>query len=490
MLTSKQKNMLRNKSNKVFSETNNFFASSEKGIFRIMKLYRSLQLNRLSFGVKEFPQSTFRKGDLLLMMLLFPIYSLSNVYRYTKHPLSQRIEASKNTFYRLKNDCRFNWRSLMYKINNKLFKHTFDLNTKDKSLHKCLIIDDTDFEKTTYKTEHLGKIWSHVKHRQFWGFKGLFLGYWDGKSFFSLDFSLHKEKGKNKKTPYGLTAKRKKAQYTKKREKGSAGFIREKELTKDKISTALSMIKRVMKQKLDVQYVLMDSWFFCESILKEILSLTHGIHIVGMIKMAKAKYTFNGNKYTAKELSQLLKQRKKVKRVKQLNLFCAEIEVEYKSIPLKLYFCKNTRRGKYHLLGSTDTKLGILEAYKIYSIRWSIEVFFKESKQYFGLGKSKSQDFDAQIADISLAMIGYNVFSFAKRFDAYESMGQLFEKVCDDAIELTISLRMWKFILELLQIIAEFIDGDFNELIVRLMKNKPEENKIFRLIEMKLVNAA
>ncbi len=482
--------MLQNKSTKVFSETNSFFTSSEKGIYRIMELYRSLNLNRLDFGVGHMPQSIFRKGDLLLAMLLFPLYSLSNVYRYTKHPLSQSIEASKNTFYRLKNDYNINWRNLLSKCNNKLLKHTESSVSANNAQEKCLIIDDTDFEKSTYKTEHVGKIWSHVKHGRFWGFKGLFLGYWDGKSFFSLDFSLHKERGKNEKTPYGLNAKQRKAQYTKKRDRKSAGFSREKELTNDKISTAISMIKRAVKQKVEVQYVLMDSWFFCESILKSVLSLKAKVDVVGMIKMAKAKYIFKGDEYTAKELAQLLKRRKKVKREKALNLFCAEVLVEYKSIPLKLYFCKNSKRGKWHLLASTNTKLGILKAYEIYSIRWSIEVFFKESKQYFGLGKSKSQDFDAQIADISLAMIEYNVFSLAKRYDAYESMGGLFEHVCDKANELTISMRIWGFILQLLQVIAEFIDGDFNELVTNVIKNKPEDNKIFRLIEMQLAEAA
>jgi len=33
---------------------------------------------------------------------------------------------------------------------------------------------------------------------------------------------------------------------------------------------------------------------------------------------------------------------------------------------------------------------------------------FKEAKNHFNPGKSQSQDFDAQIADISIAMIGYN----------------------------------------------------------------------------------
>ncbi len=477
--------MLRNKSTKVFSETKSFFSSSEKGIYRIMELYKSLQLNKLDIGIKQVPQCEFRKGDLLLALLLFPLHSLSNVRQYTMHPISTTIEAGKNTFYRLKNNSLINWRGLLRKCNKKLFQR---FQNESNNQPKCLIIDDTDFEKTSYKTEHVGKIWSHVKNTWHWGFKGLFLGYWDGKSFFSLDFSLHKEKGKNKKKAYGLTAKQRKKQFSKQREKNSNGYVREKELTMNKISMTITMVKRSFKQGLKADYLLMDSWFFCEAILNTALELK--IDILAMAKMAKAKYGYQGNNYSAKELAQLMKQRKKVKWVKQLKLYCAEIEVEYKSKPLKLYLCKTSKRGKWHLLVSTNTKLGILKAYEIYSIRWSIEVFFKESKQYFGLGKSQSQDFDAQIADISIAMIEYNVFSLAKKFEAYETIGGLFRHSKDQATELTISLRIWGFILELLQIIAEFINGNFNELIISIMKNKPEDNKIFRLIELQLSEAA
>lgn len=480
--------MLRNKGTKVFSETNSYFTATEKGIFRIMELYKTLNLHRLQIGQKEMPQSTFQKGDILLSLLLFPLYSIPNVFSYTRHSLKQNIEAGKNTFYRLKNDPQINWRSIVLKCNNSLFKQIERCSTTQADSPKCLIIDDTDFEKSTYKTEHVSKIWSHVKHSRFFGFKGLFLGYWDGKSFFALDFSLHKEKGKDKKKPFGLKAKQKKKQYSKKREKGSMGYTREQELTKDKITMAIAMISKAAKKKVKVDYMLMDSWFFCEAVLNAALSLKVGI--VAMAKMAKTKYKFQEKEYTAKELAQVLKQRKKVKWVKALSLYCAEVEVEYKSKNIKLFFCKTNKHGRWHLLVSSNTKLGILKAYEIYSIRWSIEVFFKESKNLFALGKSKSQDFDAQIADISIAMIEYNVFSLAKRFEAYETIGGLFEEAGKQAMELTISMRIWGFILELLQIIAEFIDGDFNDLIINIMKNKPEDNKIFRLIESQLSDAA
>ena len=481
--------MLGNKSTKVFSETSNFFTSTEKGIYRIMELYRSVKLHKIRIGKKQAAQSTFEKSDLLLGLLLFPVYSIKNVHGYCKHALSTTLEAKKNTFYRFKNDCSINWRSVVKSCNRMLFGKINEIPAEPNDLTRCLIVDDTDFEKTTYKTEHISKIWSHVKHAHFFGFKGLFLAYWDGKSLFSIDFSLHKEKGKNQKKPFGLTAKQKNKQYTKTRDKDSEGRNREQELIKDKISTAISMIKKAINQGLVVDYLLMDSWFFCDKFLKFTSSLQQKLDIVGMVKMAKAKYSYKDKQYTAKELAQLLKRGKKVKWIKKLQFYCAEIEVEYKSTPLKLYFCKTSKQGKWHLLASTNLNLGILKAYEIYSIRWSIEVFFKESKQYFGLGKSQSQDFDAQIADISIAMIEYNVFSLAKRIECYETLGGLFEQVKDQGMELTIAHRIWGFILELLQTIAGFIDGDFNELIINIIKNKPEDNKIFRLIESQLTEA-
>jgi len=482
--------MLRNKSTKVFSETNNFFTSTEKGIFRIMELYRSLELHKLNIGLKQAPQSSHLKEDILLGLLLFPIFSIQSVHGYCKQALSKVLEARKNTFYRFKNDFWINWRNILDACNKRLFKQLEEIKPGQGHSPRCLIVDDTDFEKTSYKTEHVGKIWSHVKHWSFYGFKGLFLAFWDGKSLFTVDCSLHKEKGKNKKKPFGLSAKQKKKQFSKQRPNGSPGSKREKELLLDKISTAVSMVKKTIKQGLVVDYLLMDSCFFCDKFLKLVSNLRFPFHIVGMVKMAKAKYEYKSKNYTAKELGQLLKRGKKVKWVKKLQFYCAEIDVLYKSTPLKLYFCKTSKHGKWHLLASTNTALGILSAYEIYSIRWGIEVFFKESKQYFGLGKSQSQDFDAQITDISIAMIEYNVFSLAKRVEAYETIGGLFEQVKDQAMELTIAQRIWGFILELLRIIAELIDSDFNELIINIMKNKQKDNKIFKLIESQLSFAA
>lgn len=72
---------------------------------------------------------------------------------------------------------------------------------------RCHIVDDSDLPKTGRKIELIGRVFSHVKSKGIFAFKGLFLGYHDGKSFFALDFSLHGEQGKNKAKPYSRRGK-------------------------------------------------------------------------------------------------------------------------------------------------------------------------------------------------------------------------------------------------------------------------------------------
>jgi hypothetical protein len=478
--------MLPTKSTKFFSELNDFLSSGEKGILKIMDIYKKLDLHKIKIGYHDLPQASYRRSDLLLCLMMFPVFQVKNVYSYLDSTLNEFFEARKNTLYRLKNDSMVNWRHIVNLVNNRLFK---TVATKADTLPdgpRCLILDDTDFVKTSYRTEHVGFIWSHVAHRTVLGFKGLFLGYWDSKSFFALDFSLHKERGKNQKKPFGLNPKQRSRQYSMPRDNGTPGRDREKELVQDKISMAIKMVAKAISRKMQVDYVLMDSWFFCNAFVQFIKTLSPKVHILAIAKMGKTHYRFEGNEYTPKQLSEIMKNRKKVKRVKALNLYCADVLVDFKGTPLKLFFCKNSKRGKWHVLATTNTKLGIIKAYQTYSIRWTVEVFFKEGKQHFGLGKSQSQDFNGQIADISIAMMVYNVFSLVKRFESYETLGCLFRETGQQTLELTVYMRIWQFILELLQIIAEIVDGDFNELIVSNMKNEPENNRLLKLFDNQL----
>ena len=127
---------------------------------------------------------------------------------------------------------------------------------------------------------------------------------------------------------------------------------------------------------------------------------------------------------------------------------------------------------------STDLELTFEQAYKIYSTRWSIEVFFKESKQHLGLGKCQSQDFDAQIGAITLSMLQYNMLSVAKRFSDYETLGELFRSANAEIIELTIAERIWLIIIEIIAQLADLLDIDTEVLMEKIITDNQKFEKL------------
>ena len=136
------------------------------------------------------------------------------------------------------------------------------------------------------------------------------------------------------------------------------------------------------------------------------------------------------------------------------------------------------RNGDWTGLLTTNTKLDFFEAYHIYSMRWSVEVFFKEAKSLLGLGKSQSRDFASQIASISIAVLQYNILGTVKRFRSYETIGGLFHQATDGVVQLSVTERIWGILQELVRIIAEaFLIDD--ERVMDTLINRSETFKHF-----------
>ena len=133
-----------------------------------------------------------------------------------------------------------------------------------------------------------------------------------------------------------------------------------------------------------------------------------------MYKIAKTKFICKGKALTHKQIRLLLG---KPKRCRKLKLFYLETEVEYNGKPIKLFFSKKGTNGKWKVFVCTNTRLSFIEMIEIYQIRWTIEVFFKESKQLLGLGRCQSNDFDAQIADATITMIQHILLTMRYRIE-------------------------------------------------------------------------
>ena len=372
----KNNNMLQHKNTTIISELSNFFTSSEKAINTILGILNSIKSLYKNFNLPKDIRAKFNSWDVVMLLILFPMLEIKNSHNYSKSTVSHLFKCGKDVFYRLKNNEIINWRSLCHRINFKMIRIAEEKSEIDNNTNSCLIIDDTDLPKTGYCIEFIGRIWSHVSNKSILGFKGLFMGYYDGKSFFCLDFSLHGEKGKNEKKPQGLDKKQAKARYSKKRNKGTAGFNRAQEYFQAKTETMKTMIRSAVKGGIKFKYILVDSWFTSESLLRFVLSLRKGCHLLCMAKMGKSRYTYKSKELTAKEIIEDQKRKKKVRKSKLLKVWYSSVKVEYKGISIMLFFCKTTHRGKWNVLLTTNTELNFEQAYKIYSTRWAIEVFF------------------------------------------------------------------------------------------------------------------
>ena len=466
-------------------ELKGFFAESEKAGDTILSISEKFITPKIRKEFDVIKKRGYFASDILSVLLYLPFLGISSIWGLFKSGCSNLTEAQKDSYYRLKNNSEINWRSFLYSF-SKRFKHLSEQRGDPATnVPRCLIVDDSDCPKRGKKIEYIGKIYNHVHHKWVLGFKLLSLGYWDGKSMLSLDFSLHNEKGKNKKRPYGLKPSELKKRYTKLRAANTPAARRVAELRESKIINAIKMIKRAVKHGFLAEFVLTDSWFTSEYFIKSIRKIKKGmLHLLGMCKMDKRNYLFEGQEYTAKQLLQRFKNSKK--RSRKVNAYYIELTVSYKGIPLKLFFSRYSKRGKWHLLITTDLSLNFIKAIEIYNIRWSIEVFFKEAKQYLNLGKSQSNDFDAQIADITIAMMQYIILTLCKRFQAYETTGELFRESQRQLLELTLAERLWDIFIELQRQIVEIFEIEIDDLLEKIFTQQGFEQKI--LIVLKAIN--
>ena len=476
--------MLPHKDTTILSEINDFFTSSEKAIHRLLSIVSSLKLSKPKFFIKESANNSYTTTDKLLLLILFPLFKINNVYEYESSPLYRILSCGKDVFYRLLNNEHLNWRYLNYFVIKKLLKQ---LATKSESMvvsnnpPRCLIVDDTDLPKTGRFIELIGKIYSHVSHRSVLAFKGLFMAYHDGKSLFALDFSLHGELGKNKKRPFGISKTQSNKRYSKKTAKDSCGHQRREEYTTSKIQQMIVTIRRAIGKGIRFDYLLVDSWFTCFELVKFIKTRRIKCHLIGMIKMGKTKYLYKEKDLSARQLLDVLKRSKKVKRSRLSGFYYCEALVLFKNIEVKIFFSKTSKRGKWHGLLSTDLELSFDKAYKTYATRWTVEVFFKESKQYLGLGKCESRDFDAQIAHTTLCMIQYNILSTLKRFDKYETLGELFRQSQRESLEITINERIWLIIIEIVAKLAMILEIDTQLLMEKLIYDNQDIRNLINL---------
>lgn len=270
----------------------------------------------------------------------------------------------------------------------------------------------------------------------------------------------------------GLKKYERQNQYKKKRDRSSQGHKRIKEAETNKIDNMINMLKRVVRNSFIPDYVLTDSWFFCAKLLKAVIGLKQNVELVSMAKIGTAKYMIlpKGKFLTPHAIIKQY-ERKQGSTSRKYKARYIRFTAEYQGIKVKIFLIRFGTNTKWRMLVTTDLQMSFTRIMEVYKIRWTIEVFFKECKQYLLLGKSQSRDFDAQIADTTLSFIRYLLLSYYERTHYGITIGGLFREISQASIEENLLADISAHFMDLLQIFAGLAGIDFITFYEELLRN-------------------
>lgn len=212
------------------------------------------------------------------------------------------------------------------------------------------------------------------------------------------------------------------------------------------------------------------------------------MHVICGVRKDKRNYVHKVKTLNAKQLLSTLQKEGKEKRCRKRNTRYFEVVVTYESIgEVKLYFCRFPYQKEWRLFLSTDTSFSFLSMMEIYSVRWTIDLFFKEAIQQLKLGTCQSRDFDAQIAHVSTCYLLYIFLAYFRRINDYESLSGVFQLIKDEVMEKNVAERLWGMFNELLQLI---MDSMANQGFVDILEFKSSVEYLYikELFEQSFLN--
>ena len=361
------------------------------------------------------------------------------------------LEVGKNCFYRLLARPEMDWRILLLSMARRFHSIVRKEKAEETNAPKCYIIDDTTVSKTGLHFEGLSRVFDHVLGKCVLGYKLLILAFFDGRSTYTVDLSIHRESGKT--GDYSLSREERSMQFHKERIEGKPDYERFKELDTKKSDNVVRMIERAYKGGIRAAYALMDTWFVKAPLVCAVRKIGGGaIHVVGRLAMGKDRYAVGSRRYNVHELIALHEREAVVCRKYKCMYF--EQRVMMGDTCVKIFFIRVGRNKNWDAIVTTDTHMKFVEAFEIYQIRWNIEVLIKECRQYLGLGSYQGTDFDEQIADCTLCLMTHMVLTLGQRFNEYEALGELFRATRREMFELTQWRRTLEIIKNLLNVLA------------------------------------
>ncbi|MDL5042046.1 IS4 family transposase [Heyndrickxia coagulans] len=376
------------------------------------------------------------------------IFENKNWFRMLEGKKSTDIPA-KDTVYRFLNQSTFAWRRFLLHLSAHTIAKVTKLTSHDRP--KAFVLDDSSYDRNRSKSvELLARCFDHAsqKMRYYKGFRMLTLGWTDGASFLPVDFSLLSSK---KSQINGISSHI---------DKRSSGYKRRQEALQSAPEQIPGMLERALNAGIDATYVLMDTWFTQQPLIKAITE--KGLDVIGMVKHLNQRYLVNSERLSLKQLY-----KKATPTDGKHGILRSIHTTQANGVPVKIVFIRNrNKKSDWLAILSTDRTLSDQEIIRIYGMRWDIEVFFKAAKSLLKLQKEfQSRSYDALISHTTIVFARYIVLSWQNRCSNDErTLGGMFYELCDEINDLDWAVALQQLI-ELLEDTLKYTKKRIQKLI-------------------------
>lgn len=429
-------------------------------------------------------------SQILITLLVWPVLKSPSIHcfcselcQYIKKGVL-KIKRPADVIYDFWGREDINWRKFATKASIKISKDIDLGNPQDRAF----VVDDSLKSRRGKKVEGSSLHHDHNSGRTIQGHQLLELGIVGDGCFVPVDRQIYTGSKNAISKPEGKD-------FVDKRSASAQDMKRA--FDEDKNQMLNRMLKSAQRSGFKARYLLADAWFG----IKKNIEMAIDLDLVAIFQMKRGglKYRYEGKDYTAKELH--VKFNRKMKAVSKKSLYkTVRIEVKinletlankperWRKVALVLSAPQRSKHQNWVVFLTTDLKLVAEKILEVYSKRWSIEVYFKEVKQHFGLLAEQSGKYQVTYASVHLAAVRYLLIFEAMQRNGSITFGEQRDLVSGKLLIMAFAGFLWKLFRNLISGAICGIKGlgeDLQQEITERMNDAVEEflNEAFHMTD-------
>jgi len=353
----------------------------------------------------------------------------------------------KDALYEAMNREDLNWRRLHAQVAAKA------LRSVPVSGRRAFIVDDTVEQRFGKKMPGVSSHFDHTTGRHVMGQQVVSLGLSTEDHYVPLDDDLYVSQVQAQPLPEAFRDGR-----------SLVARRYQTSVQRTKPEMVAAMLKRALASGVAADYLVADAWFGTKTMIR----VTQDTALVPVLRMKRGKMKYR--------LTTVVQGRPQHQALDARALYQATVRKQWERMPGGRYQTKvidadlnlaegtekaqwvkvrrlfvrghgdrDTDPGQHEwaLFLTTERRLSATDMLQIYSMRWSIEVYYKEAKQHLGFLKEQSNHYAAYVASIHLTAIRFCLLVIAKQAQGSGSLAKARQALCGNSADIHYASKLW-----------------------------------------------